>query len=521
KLLDGWMDDPNSLIYQSIAPFDPFKEEFSVFKDKLDSAGDILGGATTGLENLHKMFPYTKATEITTKAVVSYGMRKLDTSVKWSENFFDTLGKQLSSNKTQVAMQMLGARYNLSKASVQNHSITTKTSKWINQAKRRAPTSSSNIKTRLVNNNGTLTLTETSTATKVAPKMSANLLREIGKLPLGAIVSYFHYINLSSAISSFSENKSGLNAANMLSALMGFAGAFGETALGLRGIANKTIPTNQIVARAAQNTIFKVLASKAFIRFTGFGGALIEAGTHVWNGFQLNSKGDKDAAKWSFAAGATLGAGGIMMTAGIIAGSLPGLGWVLAGALLIGVGIFCLFEKEDTTNTPFQIWLNRSCLGVNETKVGSPYSSVDQEAQGYAAVCYSARKLDELPESMQGKGVSKYAETDWHENYGWEDRVYFLVFLPGYDMNNSTAEVNLYAYDEWSVDEEDYNQATVLNTDTGVTVLSHAYHESGLVLYIDKPLKQSAADSVRLQVDYWPNKTTLNTKVTSNLFLDG
>ncbi|WP_223671358.1 hypothetical protein, partial [Kangiella shandongensis] len=42
KLLDGWMDDPNSLIYQSIAPFDPFKEEFSVFKDKLDSAGDIL-----------------------------------------------------------------------------------------------------------------------------------------------------------------------------------------------------------------------------------------------------------------------------------------------------------------------------------------------------------------------------------------------------------------------------------------------------------------------------------------------
>ncbi|WP_223671342.1 hypothetical protein, partial [Kangiella shandongensis] len=454
---------------------------------------------------------------------------------------FDTLGKQLSSNKTQVAMQMLGARYNLSKASVQNHSITTKTSKWINQAKRQAPTSSSNIKTRLVNNNGTLTLTETSTATKVAPKMSANLLREIGKLPLGAIVSYFHYINLSSAISSFSENKSGLNAANMLSAMMGAAGAFGETALGLRAIATKTMPTNHIVARSTQNIVFKALASKAFIRVTGYVGAIAEAAVHFWEGLNLRGDGDRDAANWSFGASAAMLVGGSLTTAATIsmiaAGSatVPGVGWLVAGILMIGLGIFCIIQKIKNTNTPFQIWLNRSCLGVNEADVGSPYSSAAQETQGYAVVCYSARKLEELPENLKDavlydpfmdkyysdQGIPDDAETDWNDNVFSDDEVSFLLFLPGFDHVNSTVGIKMYAYDEWSVDEEDYREATPLNINTSVNIINHEYTESGLVIYLDKKMTDWSADSVRLEVDYWPNKSTLNTKVTTNLFLDG
>ncbi|PXF63602.1 T6SS effector BTH_I2691 family protein [Kangiella spongicola] len=563
KLLDKWIKDQNSLIYQSIAPFDPFKEEFWVFKDKLDSAGDILGGATAGLESLHKMFPYTRATEITTKAIVSYGMRKLDTSVKWSENFFDTLGKQLNANKTQVAMQMLAARYNLSKSSVLNHAITKKTNLWINQALRQAPTANSNIKTKLVNTNGVFNLKQVNTTTQVAPKMSANLLREIGKLPLGAIVSYFHYINLSGAMSSFSENKSGLNAANMLSAMMGAAGAFGETALGLRAIATKTMPTNHIVARSTQHIVFKALASKAFIRITGYGGALVEAGIHVWDGMTLKSNGDKDAANWSYAAGATLGVGGFIMTAGTITGIkaaaagaslVPGVGWIVAGILLIGIGILCVIQKVKSTNTPFQIWLNRSCLGVNNTKVGLPYLSVAQETQGYAVVCYSARKLEELPSNLQDaehgldwkynsiaptvsvstmltyqlfhecppdKGIADYAETDWNDNMFSDDVVSFLIFLPGYDINNSQHRIKMFAYDEWSVDGDDYKEATPLNVNTSVNIISHQYTESGLLIHLDKKMKDWSADSVRLEIDYWPNKASLNTKVTSNLFLDG
>lgn len=541
KLLDKWIKDQNSLIYQSIAPFDPFKEEFSVFKDKLDSAGDILGGATAGLENLHKMFPYTRATEITTKAVVSYGMRRLDTSVKWSENFFDTLGKQLNANKTQVAIQMLAARYNLSKSSVSNHAITKKTNLWINQALRQAPTANSNIKTKLVNTNGVFTLKQVNTTTQVAPKMSANLLREIGKLPLGAIVSYFHYINLSGAMSSFSENKSGLNAANLLSAMMGAAGAFGETALGLRAIATKTMPTNQLVARSTQHIVFKVLASKAFIRITGYGGALIEAGVLGWEAVNLLLKGDTDAAKWAGGASAAMLVGGSLTTAATIsmiaAGSatVPGVGWLVAGILIIGLGIFCIIQKIKNTNTPFQIWLNRSCLGVNETKVGSPYLSAVQEAQGYAVVCYSARKLEELPDNIKDAefydpfmdkyyndhGIPDDAETDWNDNMFSDDIVSFLLFLPGFDHVNSTVGIKMYTYDEWSVDEEDYREATPLNVDPSINIINHEYTESGLIIYLDKKMTNWSADSVRLEIDYWPNKATLNTKVTTNLFLDG
>ncbi|WP_321872027.1 toxin VasX [Paraburkholderia tropica] len=223
--------------------------------------------------------------------------------------------------------------------------------------------------------------------------------------------------NLIRAIRSFEWKKGGTfaengnNVSNMLLAIFGVGGGLN----GALAFTQARLPA--IFERVSLSGSFlRGMAGVGALRFFGYGGAIFDAitqWTKAWGEFQ---KGNKDAGTCYAVAGLALGMGGYALTAAgaglaaegatlgtalAVAGTsatVPIAGWIVAGIILVGVGLWFVTKGDHAQYTDLDFWLNDGTFGKHEL-LGRPktvtYANLNEENDAYVKITQPSSQASE------------------------------------------------------------------------------------------------------------------------------
>ncbi|WP_343737077.1 toxin VasX [Achromobacter sp.] len=213
--------------------------------------------------------------------------------------------------------------------------------------------------------------------------------------------------NLMKAIEDFRDGSDILDVAtqsNLVAAVLGTASALNGALISTRALAPVMFENASVLGGA-----LRAMASTGALRYFGYGGALADAATNWLKAYKQYQIGNTSAGTYYAMAGAGMLSGGIAltnagagaMTTGIgLAGSFLGIpvwGWIVAGVILLGLGLWWLFKGEDARYSDLEFWLNdgtfgrRSLLGRES---GVVYPSLDAENKAYVEIHYAPKKSD-------------------------------------------------------------------------------------------------------------------------------
>ncbi len=520
QLLKEWAENENSPLFMGVKAFNPYK-------DKIDSLADTYDGIGSIATELHKMFPYALGTNIIVNEITPYTFTKLNGKTRWnkSHSVMRNVNEALKGTKLQKLFKAFQGRYAITSKGIQSSITTKQYMQVINTAVGDHATRSFGIDgTR----NGTITDKITTTRTELnSISKIAKGLKNVG-LPAG--VAWLHTINLYRASQSFSKDDSLGNSLNLGSALFGFAGAMNEIAI----LTTQTKVSQKIIGKQAQETALRVLGSTAAKKFLGYGGAALEFSANFYNAYKFGSQGDNDAAVWAGTAAVTLGAGGALITTGLIAAAasatVPVAGWFVAGAILIGVGVIltvagigAIYKQIMATDRPLEVWVSRTVFGIHRTEffgdelTDTPFDNLSEELVGHYNVTFSPLKLD----SSNVEGIlSDEADSWWDENGVNLDQGKFTFLLPGYVEGISSFKTQIVGYDDRNVkNNEDRANATITEPNKFVYKEKPVLKNEGLYVYVWADFDKSATDSASLKIVYYPQGTGRE-PITKYLYVD-
>ncbi|OOW00819.1 toxin VasX [Pseudomonas sp. MF4836] len=220
-------------------------------------------------------------------------------------------------------------------------------------------------------------------------------------------VAFFSFLNLKAAVLAFDSANVRTTGLNLVAAVMGAGSALNGLLLSTRAI----MPTIYLQV-SWSGIVIRAMTSTAALRVFGYGGALAESATNWSRASDQRKIGNDDAATAYALAGMALGLGGAAVTtggaaltyglgmAGVVA-TVPVWGWIAAGVILLGVGLWWGIKGEKAQFTPLSYWLNDCSFGNNEllgrTAV-TLYPTLDDENKGYVHASYAPRQV----------------EADWH-----------------------------------------------------------------------------------------------------------
>lgn len=284
--------------------------------------------------------------------------------------------------------------------------------------------------------------------------------------------------------------------------------------------------TQKIIGKQAQKSALRVLGSTAAKKFLGYGGAGIEAAANGYNAFEFGSQGDNDAAVWAGTAAVTLGAGGALITTGLIAAassaSVPVVGWFVAGVILIGVGIGAIYMQMMAKDRPLEIWVSRTIFGVHRTtfrgrETDTSFANLSEELLGHYNVTFGPVKLGS--ENVEGI-LSDKADSYWDENGVQLDQGKFTFLLPGYVEGISHYTTDIVGYDGRNVsNDEDRANATITEPNKFVYKEKPVLKNEGLYIYVWADFDKRATDSASLKIVYYPQGTGRE-PITEYLYVD-
>ncbi|AYQ44266.1 hypothetical protein CVS37_40895 [Burkholderia lata] len=237
----------------------------------------------------------------------------------------------------------------------------------------------------------------------------ANPFLQVFERGVAGGVAFLSLLNLKAAALAYDPTKNGATVLNLAAAIMGIGSAMNGVLLSTRAL----VP--QIYLRASiLSTVLQRLASVAALRRFGYGGAIFDAFSNWFKAADQKKIGNHEAAKAFAVAGLGLGLGGAALTtaggavatgttmAGVVAG-VPVWGWLAAGAILVGVGVWWLVKGDDAQFSSLGFWLNDGSFGKREQlgrkkEVIVTYASLDDENKGYVQASYAPQRV----------------EADWH-----------------------------------------------------------------------------------------------------------
>ncbi|VWB21488.1 hypothetical protein BAR24066_00852 [Burkholderia arboris] len=231
----------------------------------------------------------------------------------------------------------------------------------------------------------------------------ANPFLQVFERGVAGGVAFFSLINLKNAAITFRSDKSYGAQWNLMAAFMGIGSATNGVLMNTRAL----MPA--VYSRASiSGFLLQRLAGAGALRLFGYAGALFDALSNWFKAADQKSIGNHEAAKAYALAGVGLGLGGAALTTGggvlaaggtmasVVAG-IPVGGWLVAGVILLGMGIWWVWQAEQAQFTPLGFWLNDGTFGKRELlgrASRETYTTLDDENRAYVnAVC--APKLED------------------------------------------------------------------------------------------------------------------------------
>lgn len=228
----------------------------------------------------------------------------------------------------------------------------------------------------------------------------------LARLDVGTsvLVLLFSAVNLRSAIVNLSWGTRSEDRATLSNLLAAVAGV-GSGITGL-AVATRVITPAAYERVGLWSRVLYGLSSTAAVRWFGYVGAIFDAATNWLKAGGQYRIGNQTAGNYYTAAGFAMGLGGAAITTasvaalgamgtggasflasfGVIALGVPVWGWIVAGVVFLGLGLWWIFQAEKSLFTRPEFWLNDCVFGRHE-QMGrerrEEYASWAQEEEGY------------------------------------------------------------------------------------------------------------------------------------------
>ncbi|NBA95899.1 toxin VasX [Pseudomonas sp. R5(2019)] len=236
-------------------------------------------------------------------------------------------------------------------------------------------------------------------------------------------VAFFSFLNLKAAVGALTASPNWETVSNFAAALMGVGSALNGVLVTTRAL----MPQVYLRVSISSMMLERLSRVSALDRWFGYGGALFDALTNWLRATGQRRLGNHDAATaYALAAvglslgGAAMTTGGAALASGLgIAGTVatvPVWGWIAAGAILLGVGLWWLLEAERGLFTALNYWLNDGSFGKHELlgrKAITKYVNLDDENKAYVSALYAPRLVgnewkvfgtEQAPIHLPGRG---------------------------------------------------------------------------------------------------------------------
>ncbi|MGV8403111.1 toxin VasX [Pseudomonas aeruginosa] len=254
----------------------------------------------------------------------------------------------------------------------------------------------------------------------------ANPFMRTFEMGTSSVVAIFSICNLKAAIMDFKwdPGERGASAASLGAAIMGL----GSAVSGL--LASTEIALPHAYGRiSSASRIATWMASGVAARTFGYGGAVFDAMANAFKAHAQYEIGNAEAGSYYSAASFFLGVGGGAITFGTSALMAQGVtlataalgvpiwGWLVAGVIFLGIGVWFIMRGDAARFDAIDHWLNDGTFGKHEL-LGRPsirrFNTLDEESYWYMVACYSPKLIELDWSSMsisQSSHYTSYAMT--------------------------------------------------------------------------------------------------------------
>ncbi|MDR2625235.1 MAG: hypothetical protein LBC37_02795, partial [Zoogloeaceae bacterium] len=219
--------------------------------------------------------------------------------------------------------------------------------------------------------------------------------------------------NLGNAMDTLAKKRSAVN-------FSAFAAALATMGSALNTLANtqwaKDTPS-PLARRWFSSSVGKFIAGIVALRLFGYGAAALDGVTYSLAAAEQFKAGNERAGRFYAGAAASLLTGGVMTTAAAVTGAkaaaaaaagasvivglstpllgIPIWGWIVAGTLVLGVGVYCLFKGDDARFGPMNYWLDACVFGWGNIPGQKRYPNLEAELKAFHNAAFGPQLTDE------------------------------------------------------------------------------------------------------------------------------